>query len=477
MPRQIAFLLCSIFVLCLLRYDRKKSTNVSWALWLPTLWMLCTASRPLDTWLAVGGGSREGGGVVDPIFQTVLLCLGLIILSRRQLNWSVVIRDNQWLVILIGYMLVSIVWSNSPFICFKRWVRELTAVIMALLILVEPDPRQALESFLKRIVYVLIPFSVLVIKYYQDIGVGYSPWTGEIQWTGVTLQKNGLGRLCLTAAFVLIWILRRRWKKTDPAASKYETGAEIILLIMTAWLLRGPSMWAASATAIYALATGFAVFFVLLWMRKHRVPSGTGIWVAIVAAIIVFGVITPFVGGSTVAAFTSAVERNTTLTGRTEIWAGLLPDFMRRPILGYGFGGFWTLRMILAHRIGEAHNGYLEVLLGTGIVGLFLTAMFLISSARRSAALLSYDYDFGALGICFVIMTAVHNITESSLDSFGRYMMTNILFVAVAITASAVRRPTLPATLNQPVPAMGFAPAEFNAGISPASVSPPSRIG
>ena len=123
-----------------------------------------------------------------------------------------------------------------------------------------------------------IPFSVLVIKYYQDIGVGYGQWNGEIQWIGLTLQKNGLGRLCLISAFVLIWTLRRRWKKMDIAVSKLETGAEIILLIMTAWLLKGPSMWAASATAIYALGAGLAAFLALLWMRKHRIPNWSSVY-------------------------------------------------------------------------------------------------------------------------------------------------------------------------------------------------------
>ena len=196
--------------------------------------------RPLDSWLSVSGGSRITGGVIDPVFQSGLLCVGLIVLSKRRLQWSVVMRENMWLMMLVGFMLVSVLWSDMLVISFKRWVRKLTAVVMALLVLTESAPQEALISFLRRIIYVLIPFSVLLIKYYQDIGVGYGPWGGEIQWSGVTQEKNGLGRLCLISAFVLMWTLRRRWKKTDVAVSKLETGAEITLLIMTAWLLKAP---------------------------------------------------------------------------------------------------------------------------------------------------------------------------------------------------------------------------------------------
>ena len=113
---------------------------------------------------------------------------------------------------------------------------------------------------------------------------------------------------------------------------------------------------------------------------------------------------------------------------------------MRQPFLGHGFGGFWTARHLITHHIGEAHNGYLEVLLGVGIVGLFLTVMFLLSSTGKAARLLVDDYDLGSLAICFVVMTVVHNITESSVDSFGRYLMANVLFVAISIPKFAFRQ-------------------------------------
>ena len=433
MPKQLALLLCSLFVLWLLKYDRRRSDKVSLVLWLPSLWTLCIATRSIDSWLGVTGGSRESGGVLDPIFQSCLLCLALIILTKRGLNWSSVARENIWLTMLIGFMLVSVVWSDIPFISFKRWVREFTAVTMAFLVVTEPAPLQAMQSLLRRTIYILIPFSILLIKYFQDLGVMYNRWTGDIMWVGVTTQKNALGRLCLISAFFLIWTFTRRWKKTDVAVGRHQTKIDVILLIMTLWLLRGPSQWAASATAIYSLSAGLITFFALFWIRKHRIQLGVSTWVAIVACIIGLGIITPFAGGSTITGFTSAVGRDSTLTGRTEIWASLLPDLMRQPLLGAGFGSFWTPKMIFTHQIGEAHNGYLEVLLQLGLVGLFLTAMFLLSSTRKAAILLVSDYDWASLSICFLVMAAIHNITESSLDSFTSQLTATVLFLSVSL--------------------------------------------
>jgi exopolysaccharide production protein ExoQ len=433
MPRQLALLLCSSFVFWLLKYDRKHANNVSAVLWLPTLWTLCAATRSVDVWLGVSGGSREAGGVLDPIFQVILLCLGLLILARRGLNWSTVARENVWLTMLIAFMLVSILWSDIPFISFKRWVREITAVTMAFLVVTEPVPLQAMQSLLRRTVYILIPFSVLLVKYFPDLGVVYGRWTGDILWVGVTVQKNALGRLCLISAFFLIWTFTRRWRKAERNVGKFETLAEIIVLLMTAWLVRGPSAWAASATGLYGLIAGVLTFITLMWMKKHGLQLGAKTWAMIIAAIIVFGVITPFVGGSTVASFTTAVGRDATLTGRTDIWASLLPDVGNHPLLGYGFASFWTPIRSATHNIGEAHNGYLEVTLGLGLIGLFLTAMFLVSSMQKAALLLRNDYDWASLSICFLIMAAIHNIAESSLDSLTSHLTATVLFLSVSL--------------------------------------------
>jgi len=393
--------------------------------------MLVTASRSVDQWLGITGGSRGTGGVLDPVFQSGLLLLGLLVLSRRKLNWPEVQKDHIWLISLIIFMLVSTLWSDDIFIAFKRWIREFTACIMGLLILSESEQRQAMLALLRRTVYVLIPVSVLLIKYYQDMGAVYNRWTGDILWIGVALQKNGLGRLCLISAFFLLWTLLRRWQKRDMTIGRYQTSAELLLLAMTVWLLRGPSAWAASSTAIASLAVGIVFYLGLLRMRKHQIKLSPNTWVVIVGCIIGVGIVTPFVGGSTVTGFTSILGRTDTLTGRTEIWASLLPSAMREPFLGYGVASFFTPIRIAEHDIGEAHNGYLEVMLCLGVVGLFLTTMFLLSSTRRAAMLLSDDHDMGSLALCFLVMTVVHNITESSIDSFTRQLMANVLFLTI----------------------------------------------
>lgn len=432
MPPIVALIICVVFILCLLRLDQKRSPDVSLVLWIPTIWMFIISGKPLVYWIGVVGETDSSS--LDQVFFTLLLCLGLIILFMRHFTWSSVIKENTILFLLVLFMLVSISWSDIPFITFKRWMRELVAVVMALLVLTERDPRQAAESVFRRIVYIHIPLSLLLVKYFTHYGVEYAPWSGKQMWIGVALQKNGLGRLCLIAAFFLIWSLIKKWRSDDIPVVRYQTSAEACVLIITFVLLWGPS-GVYSATALASLAAGLAAFVGLLWMKKHRMLLGANTLTVIIALIIVYGIITPIAAGSTIGGITSTLGRDETLTGRTDVWKAVLPIGMQQPILGAGFGGFWTTTAKEDFNITEGHSGYLDVFLDLGLVGLLLFSMFLLSSCRKAQKYLDQDFYWASLWICYLFMAAIHNVAESSLNTFAYNLTAVLLFMAVSSTA------------------------------------------
>jgi len=62
----------------------------------------------------------------------------------------------------------------------------------------------------------------------------------------------------------------------------------------------------------------------------------------------------------------------TTLTGRTVLWEAGWDAFLRSPITGYGFGAgsrFVALRAIGRDYLSHIHNGFLESLIGVGLLG------------------------------------------------------------------------------------------------------------
>lgn len=421
MPPILALTLTTIFILFLLRLERKQNPSVSHALWLPTLWMILISGKALAVWFGLGGsGGMEEGSVLDRNALSVLLFIGVVVLVKRHFNWKNAVKDNLWLIVLLCYMLISIVWSDMPFISLKRWIRQVAiAVIMGFVIATEDAPREAIKSIIRRVIYIQIPLSFLLIKYYINSGVKWGRWTGEVMWIGVTYQKNGLVLLCVLAIFFLIWALIRRWRKIDTSVIWYQTYVELFIIFLSLWMATGPKHSPTySATATAAFAIGLTAFLGLLWLKNKNIILGANLFTAIIVFIIIYGTITPFIGSLTIIDVSGLLGRSENLTGRGDIWAKLIPAAKDNFFLGVGFGGFWTDEWREIVKTSDAHNGFLDTMLNTGFIGLFFSSIFLISSCRKAQQEMMNDFDWGAFWFCIILMVVLHNITEASLDSF-----------------------------------------------------------
>jgi exopolysaccharide production protein ExoQ len=415
-PPIIAMAIGITFIYVMLRWSGDGLSKSPAALWVPTMFFLYSASRPLGGWLGSGGSTIAEGSGIDRLFVSTLILLGLVILFRRGISLFAVLQENKWLTLLCAYMLFSVLWSDYSLISFKRWFRFCGTPIMALVILTDPAPRAATELIMRRTAYVLIPLSLVLIRYYSSVGINYDLWTGERMWVGVTTQKNGLGRLCLISAFFLIWAIIRAWpEKSAPAVAK-RIKADALICSIALFLLRGPS-GAHSATSIAALALGIAMYVILSRTWRHDQQPRSTLQMTAVAMAVFCGILFPLAGGSAVGGVLSIMGRDVTFTGRTVLWQAILPVALANPILGVGYGSFWIKPPIsydLSIMVNESHNGYLDIFVETGVVGLSLFLIFLFCSCLSARKALLLDREWGAFALCFLLIIVVHNITESS---------------------------------------------------------------
>jgi O-antigen ligase len=409
--------------------------------------MVTMASRPLGIWFSswemqgVTGGN-ESGSELDRWFLTGMTVLAVILLIHRRFDWWSNLRRHKWLVALVTYMFVSTFWSDLTLVALRRWGRELIVVVMAFLLMSESNPRQALASVLRRSAYVLIPFSVVLVKYYPKLGRVYGRWSGAEMWTGVTGQKNQLGRLCMITIFFLMWALYQRWRKRERAGGRYQAWADVLVVLIALYLLKGSD----SSTSMATLVLGIASYLGLQMFRKLKVSVPQAGILALVIFLISFGVSTPFLGGSNIAGLTASLGRDSTLTGRTEVWRAVLPAREQRPLMGYGLGSFWTDARRQLYDIPTAHNGYLDVLLELGEVGFVFYAVWLLSSARQLYRALAQDYAWASLAICLLLMALVYNVSESALNSFTEQMTVVMAFASSVVVSCQSKRLTTSAT-------------------------------
>jgi O-antigen ligase len=401
-------------------------------MWIPTVWMLIAASRPMAYWFVGPGGvtgGNESGSPLDRWVLTGLAVAAILVLVHRRFDWWSSLRRHRWLLAVLAYMFLSTFWSDITLIALRRWTREVIVLLMALVIVSEANPRESLASLLRRCAYVLIPFSVVLIKYYPALGRQYGRYSGIEMWTGVTGQKNELGRLCMISVFFLLWSLYQRWQERTAAGGHSRVWADVSVILIAVYLLIGAN----SSTSLATLIVGVTTFLVLRLFRKLKLTVPQVGVLALVIFLIGFGTLTPFLGGSNIAIFSSSLGRDDTLTGRTEVWATVLPAMAQQPLLGYGFGSFWTDARRQLYDIPTAHNGYLDILLELGEVGLAFYTAWLLSCARLLHRTLVLDYEWASFGICLLFMSLIYNVSESALNTLTEYMTAVVLLASIVV--------------------------------------------
>src|SRR6266513_1993207 len=396
LPPIVAALLTVAFIVFLFRRDIRENPDVSGALWLPLIWLMITCSRGLSQWLNIfglpvpGGTSVEEGSPLDAWFYFVLIAAGFYVLNKRQIRLSEIIRNDGWLIAFLLYCFISIAWSDFPFVVLKRWINILGNPIMALIVLTEPDPEEALRRLMKRCAYVVVPVSILFIKYYPQWGRSFEEWSGLPANNGIAIGKNLLGADCLILGFFFFWHWLQTWRSERNTWRRNELRLIAGFLIGIWWLFSQ----ADSATALISLMVGILV---VLFVGSRRINKNF-IGTYLLAALVLFTVAELTFGIS--ARMSESLGRGSDFSDRKPLWTILL-GLQTNPILGTGFESFWLgdrlrqLEGLFYFVPNEAHNGYLETYLTLGIAGVFLLIGLFIATFWKIRAELFGNFEMG----------------------------------------------------------------------------------
>jgi O-antigen ligase len=436
MPPVLALTLCLSFSLVLLVRESYQQKNVSRAVWIPCIWLLILGSRPISMWLGLGGqgafDSMMEGSPVDRTIYLVLMLLGLVVVIKRRLVWRDIFHNNLLLFLFLAYCAVSVAWSDFPFIAFKRWFKSLGDPLMALILLSEATPGTAIVSVLRRLAFVFVPLSIVFIKYLPQYGRGYDGWSGMAYYTGVSTNKNMLGYLLLVFGLLFLCALFTRRREEEKAAGRTDAAIALLFLGMIAWLIR----MANSQTSLVALFVSSAVV-ISLSSRQVRKYFG-GVTLAVLSVVLCLE--WTF---SIVEVVLEILGRDPTLTGRTDIWAAVL-TLAGNPFVGAGFQSFWLGDRLAAmwakfpvFMPNQAHNGYLEIYLNLGWIGLLLFLGVVIAAYRSlrekleraisAVPLNRNDLIIAKFGIGYLVAYVLYNVTEAIFQPL------NFLFIVFLV--------------------------------------------
>lgn len=444
MNAQIATLVYTGVILGLFFLDRDRSVRTSKALWIPVTWLLINGSRPVSEWLQTGPTVAPvdryvEGSPLDALVFGILIAAGLIVLAYRGRQVGMLLLANLPILLFLSYCAMSTLWSDYPFVAFKRWGKAAGDVLMVLIVLTDADPISAIKRFLSRAAFVLIPLSILFIKYYPDLGRSYNSWSWVPMYSGVTTYKNLLGMTCLICGLGSVWCFMAAYRDWENARRTRHLIAHGVLLAMVIWLF-----WIAdsmTSLSCFVMAGSVMALTGRSWVARRA-------WAVhvLVTVVIVLSLSVLFFDSER--SLVQLLGRDPTLTGRTAIWAAVLA-VSRNPFLGSGFESFWTVDRIQrvldlsGQQVQEAHNGYVEVYLNLGWIGLSLLAVLIVTGYRNVINLFRQDSHAGRIRLgCFVV-GVIYSFTEAGFRMMSPVWIAFLLAITAGANAPLPEGPTL----------------------------------
>jgi exopolysaccharide production protein ExoQ len=442
MPPIVALALVIAVLAVLLVMERRTNPEVSPALWIPFFWIFFIGTRFPTQWLSIndapafpGADEYLEGSPLDMAVFLSLYVMAVVVLMRRSVSVTSIMAANAWVTAFLLYGLLSVVWSDYPWIAIKRFIKVSEHVVMVLVVLTDKHPWRALDALLRRFLAMAVLLSVLFFKYFPELGRSFDYWTGRPFNTGVTTDKNALGHICLLGAAFYTSSLLSSAHGAIGQAVKGRALADAALLIASLWLLNLADAKTALASTLLCMAT-IAVF---AWTRLGRSPGAV---LFCIASVVGVGVVLEWAFDLRELGI-QVLGRDASLTDRVYVWADVLA-MPNNVVIGTGFESFWLgqrLELLWEKywwRPNQSHNGYIETYINLGVVGLVLLLTMIGAGFARSLQRLQRGDAFAPLMFALVVAIALFNYTDATFKALHVLYFTFFLVVIASERAPSM---------------------------------------
>jgi exopolysaccharide production protein ExoQ len=350
-------------------------------------------------------------------FAWIPLYVPLLALMLR--HWRSILalaRRTPVLVLLILACPASTLWSIAPDDTARRSFALLMTAGFGWYLAARFDHR-ALLKLLAWALTIAIATGLVVGLLFPEIGVMQVSHAGA--WRGLFSHKNTFGYVAaLDLLILMILSLTAAVHRFWPIL-----GLQVALLALVL------------SQSLTALITALVAILSLLFVATLRAPG----WLRMSAPLffITIGLVCLGISSLFPDDVLEALGRDRTLTGRTWLWEEAWEFITGRPLLGYGYGAFWApdsppaieLQTVLHWPMSHAHNGYLDLWLQLGLLGLVLFVWSLIDAIIRLATILRTGDPCGVYWSSALLSTmVVVNMVEGEL--LRQNELSTVLYVA-----------------------------------------------
>ena len=362
-------------------------------------------------------GANEGDGVdvtsldlsINAKISLLIYAITFLLLAIR---WKIVLETifaNKLLWIFIGIICFSYFWSINPSQTLRFSVYTLGSTGFGLYL----ATRYTLPEQLKLLAWtygILLILSILFALGIPQYGLMSGVHEGAFR--GVFTHKNQFGAFMAPGGVVFFLNAFR--------AKKYAWIYWGLLVLSCATMV-----WSQSTTALGTFAVMLMlclVYRVLRWQYEVMVSAVLAVTMVGLASLIYLA---GYVGSDSLL---DLVGKDVTLSGRTFIWQYVWDQIQLRPWFGYGLAAFWNgfdgpsgyVQLAMRISVIYAHNGFLDIWLSLGLVGLAIFIIGFLSTVTNSFALLrKTNTPEGFWPLLFLTYILLSNLTEGTISNLN----------------------------------------------------------
>lgn len=354
--------------------------------------------------------------------RAILLAIALLIIAKYS-KFLLRATNNLTLnlfgiYVIIGFL--SIFWSLVPVATAGKSIELLMAFLIVYILSQQNNRNEKLTSLFTLISYaIFLQLTIVLIGFllgFDGYKEGAAGGLGDIfgfRIIGPFISANGIGYLSTIILILLFTIILNRPYK---------------LVLLLPYILIA-SITLILSTSRTSLALFLISFMLILFFKKRTLFFTLVIPITLVIVIYLGANLLAFIQGGT------ADSNFYTLSGRTVLWENALIAINQNLLSGYGFGVGSRVMFVLypiegfSETISSAHNGFLEVLSGVGLIGFipwFFSLIFTMYLAIRS-----YNSTTELFGL-FPILIGVTLMSTGLGGSFNEFI--GILLVMLVIS-------------------------------------------
>lgn len=382
--------------------------------------------------------AQDIGGLAadaDPTGGYMLIGIFLMTLPALWARRTVALRliGAMWpLLLLIALFLASSTWALDPPASIRRVIRLVVTLLTIIGLVTGIGDHRRLHLLMAAACVAIMALEAAVtaaLPVYAMMDDGLA---------ALHVTKNVAGLVFMYAAMTIGFAL----SLVRARLPRFVLGIALCVTLALLVLTRSTT----SQSLVILTAVLAPIIVTLAGMRgRLRVALLVG-----AAAVIITPVYLKFAIDMSTAADPLALLRGATFSERTDIWNFMLDEIAKRPMLGAGYGSFWQIDpaiqpslktdgWIADAKINEGHDGYLDVLVSNGVVGLALAMVVVFHTFRLAFAALGRAtrnraaMPLAVFQLCFLIVFCIHNVTESSLFFNTTTLGTLFLLVMVQL--------------------------------------------